>query len=73
MMIRVKKVVGRSVRMPEFGYKFMPETDVSVPENQYYLRRLEQGDIERVKTSKRKAPKVPTTKPKEETGMKNGN
>ena len=68
MMIKVKKIDGRSVRMPERNYVEMPDTIVTVPENQFYLRRLRDKDIERVQSGGRKPSKLPT--PDKETGSK---
>lgn len=65
MMILVKKVEGRSVRQPEFGYRQMPAGEHNVAENNFYLRRIDDGDIERVKVNKSKPKPKPITENKE--------
>ena len=43
----VKPVAGRLVPLP-VGGGFLPETGADVPEEQYWFRRINDGDVEQV-------------------------
>lgn len=60
MLIEVK--AGRHVRDPKTG-KLMKEGEpVNVDKSQYWIRRLQAGDVMMVKKTKKPAPKTETKK-----------
>lgn len=53
----VQLAQGRTVRMPDRPYLYMPDEPMRVPTTNYWLRRLADGDIVLVEEKVNKAPK----------------